>query len=111
MNIKELISLHEQAIQTLKNIEQNNEAIRKNQDRCVMIEKGNEFVGSLKRDFIAEFHSIIDETRRIRQININQYAEIMQRLNASIVNRMMLVDADGISEVVVTETIESNLLK
>jgi hypothetical protein len=35
----------------------------------------------------------------------------MHRLNAPIVNRMMLVDADGISEVVVTETIESNLLK
>jgi hypothetical protein len=103
--------LHAMAIEVLAEINKNTEAIRKNQDRCVMIEKGNEFVGSLKRDFIAEFHAIIDETRRIRQININQYAEIMQRLNAPIVNRMMLVDADGISEVVVTETIESNLLK
>ena len=104
-------SLHAMAIEVLAEINKNTEAIRKNQDRCVMIEKGNEYVGSLKRDFIAEFHTIIDETRRIRQININQYAEIMRRLNAPIVNRMMLVDADDISEVVVTETIESNLLK
>jgi hypothetical protein len=103
--------LHAMAIEVLAEINKNTEAIRKNQDRCVMIEKGNEYVGSLKRDFIAEFHAIIDETRRIRQININQYAEIMRRLNAPIIERMMLVDADGITEVEVTETVVSNLLK
>jgi hypothetical protein len=99
------------AVEVLAEINRINEAIRKNQDRCVLIEKGNEYTGSLKRDFINEFHSIIADLRQVKAANVNQYAEIMRRLNEPIVNRMMMVDGDGISEVVVTETIESNLLK
>jgi hypothetical protein len=111
MNIQQLISLHEQAIQTLKNIEQNNEAIRKNQDRCVEIGNGNEYVGSLKRDFIAEFHSLIDQTRAIKKENVEQYATITRRIIEPVVNRMMLVDGDGISDVYVSESKVSSLLK
>jgi hypothetical protein len=103
--------LHTMAVEVLAEINRINEAIRKNQDRCVLIEKGNEYTGSLKRDFIAEFHSIIADLRKVKAANVNQYAEIMRRLNEPIVNRMMMVDGDGISEVVVTQTIESNLLK
>lgn len=103
--------LHTMAVEVLAEINRINEAIRKNQDRCVLIEKGNEYTGSLKRDFIAEFHSIITDLRKVKADNVNQYAEIMRRLNEPIVKRMMMVDGDGISEVVVTETIESNLLK
>ena len=89
--------LHTMAVEVLAEINRINEAIRKNQDRCVLIEKGNEYTGSLKRDFIAEFHSIIADLRKVKAANVNQYAEIMRRLNEPIVNRMMMVDGDGIS--------------
>ncbi len=111
MNIPELISLHEQAIQTLKNIQQNNQAIVKNQDKCVEIEKGNEFVGSLKRDFINEFHSLIDQTRAIKANNVAQYAELTKRIVQPIIDRMMLIDDGVVTELEVSETIVSNLLK
>jgi hypothetical protein len=111
MNIQQLISLHEQAIQTLKNIQQNNQAIKNTQDRCVMIEKGNEFVGSMKRDFINEFHSIIDQTRAIKANNVEQYAELTKRIVQPVIDRMMLVDNGVVTELIVSETIVSNLLK
>ena len=111
MNIPKLISLHEQAIQTLKNIQQNNQAIVKNQDKCVEIEKDVNATSNFKRMYIAEFHSLIDQTRAIKANNVSQYAELTKRIVQPIIDRMMLVDDGVVTELEVSETIVSNLLK
>jgi len=74
------IQLHQQALDTLWRIEENNEQLRKMYAKCVEIEKCPNTSPSFKKMFIEQYHSMIAETRRIKQQNLETYAEIMQRL-------------------------------
>ena len=74
------VQLHQAALDTLYRIEENNEQLRKMYANCVEIEKCPNTSPSFKKMFIEQFHSMIAETRRIKNDNLAQYADIMQRL-------------------------------
>ena len=74
------VQLHQAALDTLYRIEENNEQLRKMYANCVEIEKCPDTSASFKKMFIEQFHSMIAETRRIKNDNLAQYADIMQRL-------------------------------
>ena len=74
------IQLHQQALDTLWRIEENNEQLRKMYAKCVEIEKCPNTSPSFKKMFIEQYHDMISQTRRIKNENLAQYAEIMQRL-------------------------------
>ena len=74
------VQLHQAALDTLYRIEENNEQLRKMYNNCVEIEKCPNTSASFKKMFIEQFHSMIAETRRIKNDNLAQYADIMQRL-------------------------------
>lgn len=74
------IKLHQQALDALYRIEENNEQLRKMYNNCVEIEKCPNTSASFKKMFIDQFREMIKETRRIKAANLQTYAEIMQQL-------------------------------
>lgn len=74
------IKLHQQALDALYRIEENNEQLRKMYNNCVEIEKCPNTSASFKKMFIDQFQEMIKETRRIKAANLQTYAEIMQQL-------------------------------
>lgn len=74
------IKLHQQALDALYRIEENNEQLRKMYNNCVEIEKCPNTSASFKKIYLEQYHDLIKQTRETKAANLQTYAEIMQQL-------------------------------